>query len=343
MPRRDRSHSAVAAVDVALADLAASRNLDLSPGRISAWRLSGLLPVPTVPQPRPPGAPPGVHALGYSPKDWQHATAALSYLAEHAGRGRRHSALAVRMYAAGVPVPHGTVVAALRDELSRAQAIITRETQLDNASTGVTAGEDSWGLPPEFDRAEKLAARDATKTRGLTAAIRRQLRRSGTSAAGNEVTVVVALIQTLLGVAPDATDEVALDRMLTAYGAHGLVEPLVPGGPVVVPDGPTALREALAFHAGERAFFVPDDITADELDAARSFLLMLTTGLRNAPPELRHHLGGEAMLNAWQPTDAMLAAQILVGMVKVMRLPDVDVRPIVDAMREVGLLIADNA
>jgi len=262
----------------------------------------------------------------------------IRFLAQYARRGRSHHELAVLLYAAGHPVDADTVVGGMRTVLQSVRRDFDRLAA--KAAAEASAVEREWMLSDAYERAEALAELIVDQPRGLAATIRRQLRSAHQPAdRGDVLTVLVSLFRTVLGEPPPKTDEYGLDQLLYAFGAHGMVEPVYPGGPVAAPDGPASFGDALARFAGPDAFEVPTDITGAELAAARSQAQTVGTVFAAIPEgPARHHLGGDHLRSFWMPTDPTRVSQVLVSFVKISRTVALQVEEVAEAVRAQGWL-----
>jgi hypothetical protein len=306
--------------------------------QIRNWRMAGLLPAPTVRGVRPVGAPPGRAPLVYGDAELETAQRALQALAMHARPGRPAQDLALLLFAAALPAPFERVVEAIRSHLASARSEL--DSLLGSAAEVVAAMPAEWRRSDAFDQSDAVARLEVESGGVLAATISSNLRKADQPTGDEDVhSVVLWLISTLLGEPPDIEDEEIAHRLLYAFDAHGLVESVAPGVAPVLPEGPTALINALAIQVRLGPFTLPEDVTETELIAARELASVLGAALHSVPrSEIRRYLGGDGVLSFWKPDDPLSVAQLLTYLAKLLREQPLDVTPIVRAVEEAGWL-----
>lgn len=337
MPSRERAASAFARVDAELAAWACGAGLNISPARVRAWRIDGLLPAPSATGARPARSPHGKHALVYTELELATAREVIAFLATHARRGRPKSDLALLLFANNLPVPHDRVVTGLRIQIMRIRREIRAAVELARSETSEVASE--WALTAAYEHAEAMADRAISRKSKTARAIRRQLSHAGQPSTTADVhAVLTALFRTALGEPPDVDDAEGLAQILFAFGAHGLVEKPDFADTAIVPEGPTGYGKLLNL-AATGVLTVADDITDDELAGARELAQTLSMVYAAIPsPQVLHYLGGDATLSFWQPDHPQKVAQLLNYFVNVRRETGLDPTPIVNALRQLGWL-----
>ena len=338
MPSAERSHSAVAAVDVELADRAADRGTKLAPGRIRRWRRAGLLPEPDAIGHRPAGAPAGRLPRRYSQERLFEVDSTIDVLVRHARRGRGVSDLALILFGHGLPVDADLLRSAISAELTSARAFVADLTQKaqDRFPAPVDSGLE---LGDEYERAEALArlATDAASTSVRN--LRRNLRSSGRPAGhANALQTLTYFFYTLQGVAnDDDAVEVSADLM-RAFNMHGMLEPAAPDVPPLLEGGPAEFVRSVAYVGPQALQPLPDDVADAELFAIRNVMVDLARAFSSIPePKLLHHLGGPALSNVWDQSDPTYIAITVSLMIRLFRNdPTLDPTPVLEAIREQG-------
>lgn len=214
------------------------------------------------------------------------------------------------------------------------------ESFMTAAAEEIPDVDSEMTLSEPFERAEAAALQTLSRHRGPAGAIRRHLRGARQPAQDADVSsVLTGIFSMILGEPPPLDDAVMLNQILYAFGGHGLVEPLFPGAPVVMPEGAAAFGETLAVVARAGIFEVPDDISHAELVSAREFCRSLSSALTSIPIEaLKHHLGGDATATFWQPDDPLKVTQMLTYFVKVSRICPLNSGHIIAAVQQQGWL-----
>jgi hypothetical protein len=342
MPSRSRGHTAYATVDSSLADWATGEGLNVSPGRVRAWRRAGLLPAPTERVPRPDGAPPGRSAVTYAEDDSTVAHRIISFLAPRARPGRPASDLALLQFAAGLPISNAVVVDALQttmDGLRRTLIAI-----VDEATKRAPEVGPDWIQSESYEKAEALALLVAGSRASSVRAVRGRLRQARQASDTQDiVSILTSVFLALLGDSSFREDDTTLESVLYAFGAHGLVENPTPDGQAVLGDGLAPFADVLDVLLGGDIFQLPDDIQESELQATRELAQTLGTALAAIP--LRDHLyylGGQKITELWQPEDAQQIACVLVFMVKIRRVLALDPNPIIGAIQDQGWITGSD-
>jgi hypothetical protein len=344
VPSAVRARSAVAAVDVELADRAATRGTDVAPGRVRRWRLSGLLPTPDVVGTRPPGAPPGRLPQRHTSDRLIEIDATIDVLVRYARRGRGAHDLALILFAHGLPVDVDLVRAAIasNQETTRSLFIDLIRTAQERFPAPTDIGLE---LDEDFERAEALARLAVEGQPSSVRKLRQNLRSSGRPATNVDLLQVTThLFQTLGGADDGESDDSAgvSTNLMTALGMDGMLESVAEGVPPLLEGGSHEFLEA-ATAVGDLALLpLPSDLSDEELFAARDFAVILVRALRAVPdPGLLHHLGGPILTDLWDPSDPgriAITSSLLVQLTRIIGV--LDPSPIVDAIREQGWMDA---
>lgn len=281
--------------------------------------------------------------LVYTADELTAAKRAIRFLAARARRGLAVTELGLLMFAAGFPVAHQTVVTGMRDQLDGAWSEMN--VLLERATAIKDDIPPEWRRTDAFDHADAVARMEVDSGGEMAVAIRANLRKARQPAEDEDVhSVVLWLVSIVLGEPPPVDDDEIAHRLLYAFDAHGLVEPVFANGPVAVPEGPSAFVNAMAVQVRLGVFSVPDDVTEAELIAARDLSVVLGEALQTVPPtEIRHHLGGDGVMSFWRPDEPLSVAQLINYLVKLLREQPLDVAPIVAAVAEAGWCVPVHA
>ena len=281
---------------------------------------------------------PGRPGRHYSTDALIQAQQNLRFLHAHARRGRSAGALALLLKANGLYASHQATTEALTNYVIKVRAELAKSVR-QAASEGRPVPIE-WRLSDEYEAAEAMAGRELARKGELARSVRRQLRRAGGPHGDHEVLqTLVAMYATALGEPPAADDVETYDKLLHAFGAHGLIEPITPGGPVVVPEGPSGLADALRLFAGLGILDLPIDFTECEIDDCLAFCRTAAAALGSIPQGadlLRHHVGGAGVLGFWKDDDPEAIALCLLLFVRILRTTTLDLSPIVSAVTEQG-------
>ncbi|MFL6162641.1 MAG: hypothetical protein ACJ74U_10450 [Jatrophihabitantaceae bacterium] len=267
----------------------------------------------------------------------------MAVLATCARRGRRTEQLALILFAHRLPVAEHLLTAAIKTELQKFHANINALTA--RATTRFPPPTDPELRQSDgFERAEALARLTTADGTAMPSTMRRNLRSARRPTTPANVVSIMTLLFAGLFDAPETLalgDDQTAEDVLHTFGAHGLIEPVGPDGPTLVSDGASAVTKAINAVAGLAFQPLPEDATLDELAITRDFCADLGPALAAMPvPQLRHNLGGDIVLNFWDPTDPSMIAVLLSSFLLIRRtvLPELDNSEIVEAVRGQGWL-----
>ncbi|WP_188836031.1 hypothetical protein [Flexivirga endophytica] len=327
MPSTKRSRSAVAVIDVEIADRAATRGLDVSPGTVRRWRLGGLLPDADAVGDRPVGARAGRRPQQYTAATLVEVEAAIDVLIRHTRRGRSQQDLALILFAHHLPVRPELVRAAITVRLHSIR--LGLDDLIRRAQSQFPSPADAGlELDDTFERAEALAQLALAVHPSPFGRLRRNLKKSGQPVSTTDMLqIATCLFQILAATQPGETSgtdvELWIDLM-RALGMDGMLESATADVPPLLPQGVGDFLDAASGVGQLTLRPLPVDLADDELFAARDLAICVAQALRSiSDPTILHHLGGPSLATLWDPSDPTLITTTTTLLVHMLRSDEV--------------------
>lgn len=317
-----------ARADLELARWLAERDRDCSPARVRGWRRAGLLP--------PPGAAAErkVDRSGRPPAAWAseqlHDVRALALaLVTATGRGKSNTYAALRLAAAGLPVPASTVLRAAQAHVTTMHGAVQR--MLGSAGPVILGDAD----PDErLDQIDAFANAHPGVERMISHQLGNPARRDGHPDA---LSVFSLLLRSGAGLPPEPSDDPTIELALQAFGVHGLLETVGgPQGPRALPNGARDAAPAFALLDVAQLSSLIADIDPATVHPTLRATRELGEAFAAVPPDARHHVAADVlapMLLDDDPT-AIVLRLVCFQALRRDRGVEPDVTPFVQAVRQ---------